>query len=764
MMKKTILHIATAVMLLAIFTACEKEALQAAFEGNNGKSIRILLNAQGDDVTRAVSRSDGNDAYGENTIATADVFFYNAGGTLIYNVAKENVTLSEPDANGVVTATVPMPSSDENIDLTQATKVYVMGNRQATDGQVADTDKSEAALRALTFTTNLATDPTAETTFAMDGTGDIDVTDNEISGTVELVRNAAKITLTVNLPSTLTADDKTYKPQTKGITVTFNKGVKTFGDETDMFNVGQRVGIDGTADAEGNTPVSFEPFYSYPTTWKTGDDNEPYFTLHVPWGETNSEGSVTSYTTYHYRVPINKTNFDKDENGKDLTTLSLNRNHWYQINLTVGVLGTPEASDYVEVPGNYEVKPWGNLPIGADLLDFKYLVVDQREISIYNVSDAQITFASSNDVTVRIDSIAYYNYAEATTRRINIDNQGRKRVRTGDTYSNFTNTNNKDKNLYTHYLLADDDTDTKTQTVAIAKDAGIVNFTHTILTDTYVPHDIYITIKHTDDTTGEYEEKVKITQYPPIYIVGQRSLAGSVFVNKQKATASGSGQYGLNEVEDDDNHDIGSVQGYNTVDGSGTNNNQNQYTVYVTISPNTATMIGDPRRSEGSALSGIDELTNYQQTKVDANTIISPAYKIASSYGKTTTVTYENAVRRCASYQENGYPAGRWRIPTKTEIEFVVNRSTGGDIPTLFDGGYWASNGQYYSTTNGWQGTDGSITSNDKHYVRCVYDVWYWGNENTGSYYNANGTLVINNPNFQLTNAVWGDTGSVIVK
>ena len=292
----------------------------------------------------------------------------------------------------------------------------------------------------------------------------------------------------------------------------------------------------------------------------------------------------------------------------------------------------------------------------------------------------------------------------------------------------------------------------------------MVDFSHTILADTYVPHDIYITIKHTDDTTGEYEEKVKITQYPPIYIVGQRSLAGSVFVNKQKATASGSGQSGYNDVEDDDDHDIGSVQGYNTVDGSGTNNNQNQYTVYVTISPNTTTMIGDPRKSEGSALSGIDELTNYQQTKVDANTIISPAYKIASSYGKTTEVTYENAVRRCASYQENGYPAGRWRIPTKAEIEFVVNRSTGGDIPTLFNGGYWASNGQYYNTTDGWQGTDGSITSTNTHYVRCVYDVWYWGNENTGNYYNANGTLVTNNPNYQLTNAVWGDTGSVIVK
>ena len=627
MMKRTILHIATAVMMLAIFTACESEDLRTTFGGGNAQSIKLLLNAQGDEITRAVSRSDGNNAYGEDTIATADIFFYTADGTLLYDVAKENVTLSAPDANGVVTATVPMPSN--NTDLTQAAKVYVMGNRQATDGQVANTDKSEAALRALKFTTDLAAVPTAATTFAMDGTGDITVTGNEISGTVELVRNAAKITLTVNLPDTLIADGKTYKPQTDNITVTFNEGVKTFGVESDAFDVEQRA---GTTD-NGNTPVTFAPFYSYPTTWKTGDDNEPYFTLHVPWGETNADGSVTTYKTYHYRVPINKTHFEND--GK---TLALNRNHWYQVSVNVGVLGTPEASDEVELTANYEVKPWGNLPIGANLLDFKYLVVDQREISIYNVADAQITFASSNDVTVTIDSIAYYNYAQATTRRINIDNQGRKRVRTGDRYSDFTNTNNKDKNLYTLYLLADDDTDTKTQTVAIAKDAGIVNFSHTILADTYVPHDIYITIKHVDDTTGEYEEKVKITQYPPIYIVGQRSLAGSVFVNKQKATASGSGQSGYNDVEDDDDHDIGSVQGYNTVDGSGTNNNQNQYTVYVTISPNTATMIGDPRRSEGSALSGIDELTNYQQTKVDANTIISPAYKIASSYGKTTTV------------------------------------------------------------------------------------------------------------------------------
>ena len=749
MMKRTILHILTTVMMLATFTACEKEAFQTTFESNGGKSIRILLNAQGDDVTRAISRSAGSDTYGENNIKTADVFFYDANGNRLYDVPNDRVTLSAPDANGVVTATLPMPSG--NINMNNA-KVYVMGNRQATDTQVANAKVSESALRALTFTTDLATVPTAATTFAMDGTGNITVTDNEISGHVELVRAAAKITLTVNIPTTLETNGVKYNPQLEGVTVTFNKGVKTFGDKTDVFNEEPRQGTAGTTD-NGKTPVTFKPFYSYPTTWEAGDDNEPYFTLHVPWGETVN-GSVESYTTYHYRVPINKSHFESD--GK---TLALNRNHWYQINLNVGVLGTPELSDLVELTGNYEVKPWGNLPIGTDLMDYKYLVVDQQEISIYNIAKAQITFASSNDVTVRIDSVAYYNYAEATTRRINIDTNG-KRVRIGNSYSNFSNTNDKDQNLYGHYLFADDDTDSNGQTVEIAKTAGLVDFSHDILTGTYVPHDIYITIKHSDDNTGEYEEKVKITQYPPIYIVGQRSAEGTVFVNEQRAKSGSS----YNNVDDDNGNDIGSVQQYTGVNGSGTNNNQNQYTVYVTIVPGSES-IGDPRIEYGSTLSGIDELTNYQPTRTDANNILSPAYKIASSYGKTLPVTYQNAVRRCASYQENGYPAGRWRIPTKAEIQFVVNRSTGGDIPTLFDGGYWASNGQYYSTSDGWGGTDGNTSSTTtEKYVRCVYDVWYWGNENTGSYYNANGTLVTNNPNFQLTNAVWGDTGSVIVE
>ena len=47
--------------------------------------------------------------------------------------------------------------------------------------------------------------------------------------------------------------------------------------------------------------------------------------------------------------------------------------------------------------------------------------------------------------------------------------------------------------------------------------------------------------------------------------------------------------------------------------------------------------------------------------------------------------------------------------------------------------------------------------NNNSHAVRCVYDVWYWGNENTGQMASTY------SDEYQLTHAVWGDTGSVIV-
>lgn len=713
----------TAVMMLTIFTACESEDLRTTFGEGKARSIKLLLNAQGDEITRAVSRSDGNDAYGENTIATADVFFYTETGTLLYDVAKENVTLSEP-VNGVVTATVPMPS--DNTDLTQAATVYVMGNRQATNDQVANAKASETALRALTFTTDLATVPTAKTTFAMDGTGDITVTDNEISGTVELVRNAAKITLTVNLPSTLTADGKTYAPQTNGITITFNEGVKTFGDEDDVFDVEQRAGIAGTADDNGNTPVTFAPFYSYPTTWETGNDNEPYFTLHVPWGETNAEGGVTSYKTYHYRVPINKTHFEDDNK-----TLALNRNHWYQVSVNVGVLGTPEASDEVELTANYEVKPWGNLPIGANLLDFKYLVVDQERVEIYNQNSASVAFASSHPVTLEIISIKKWDYSTedgtelnyapsstATDKSVVAANatptNGSRKLLTKCEVDAVTGENPNKGNIELNHVLINQDANTNADVDGNGNKRDDYDY-------------VYYTIE-VKVTNGYYTENITFIQYPEMYIKADKNNGGNI-VSDNVTANDDKGYvfvYGNQYYSGSDWQVVRSCK-------DGGNNNPNMYVITVTaLDDDSDSYIGDPRVATpvtGSSL-GLENsfnnktLTNYYPTRVDNVDIIAPQFRMASSYGKCgDTIDHDDAKKRCAAYQEYGYPAGRWRLPTVAEFEYVQRLSNNGIIPQLY-----TTNREYWTATTAYTYGSGPSTNNSA-YVRCVYDEWYWGDE-----------------------------------
>ena len=82
---------------------------------------------------------------------------------------------------------------------------------------------------------------------------------------------------------------------------------------------------------------------------------------------------------------------------------------------------------------------------------------------------------------------------------------------------------------------------------------------------------------------------------------------------------------------------------------------------------------------------------------------------------------------RCASYQEQGYPAGRWRVPTLAEIQFIATLSAKKIIPKLF------TDNVYYCISSGMVKYGTTITKTDKNgsgdkraNVRCVYDEWYW--------------------------------------
>jgi len=149
------------------------------------------------------------------------------------------------------------------------------------------------------------------------------------------------------------------------------------------------------------------------------------------------------------------------------------------------------------------------------------------------------------------------------------------------------------------------------------------------------------------------------------------------------------------------------------------------------------------RYSYTGYLSSVFEgLTNYYPTNATGTeNMIAPAILIASSYGKTAynNMTLERAALRCALYQEDGYPAGRWRLPTFSEVKFIMELSTADKIPTLFQMdkpdwvGYWCANGKVVEDNNGniLLQTPGNYTNSSNTAPRCVYDLWYWGEEHT---------------------------------
>jgi hypothetical protein len=159
---------------------------------------------------------------------------------------------------------------------------------------------------------------------------------------------------------------------------------------------------------------------------------------------------------------------------------------------------------------------------------------------------------------------------------------------------------------------------------------------------------------------------------------------------------------------------------------------------------------------------------NAKNIKIGGSTsghdnIIAPLFKIQSTYGVASySVNFNIAQKRCATYQEAGYPAGRWRLPTLAEIAFVVSLQNKGVLNSMFansSSGYWVSSGGRLlnNTSSGGTtgtgtigtgtattgtgaatgtstgtGTSGSAGLNytpgytAKAFVRCVYDLWYW--------------------------------------
>lgn len=769
-MRNILRYIVCACLALAL-GGCIKDEIV----GNNFCREGLLSLNIGINETRAAGDNDNGDAdltldqlpLNENRIDDYEVFLFASGATgeAKFSTYVSGVNATDSTTNNAIS--VPAGALAELFGSGDTCNIYVvanLGKSLATELNNASTPLTLANLKAYIVSADFTTPKVIEgqdiseynsapiqPNFVMDssGTDTVIKSGNNLSGEVYITRAASKISFMAYIGESMTIDGRVWIPDLANIKVAFNnvveKGAIDNGSDTeDTFTMPQveglyknLSGVQLILDDETYTQTpEFDgvvqgvsswskldivvPFYTYSSIWNATENKvNPSIVLTVPWFVEDNKS--TTLTNYNYTIPLTAANGD----------LKLVRNKHYRIALRVGVLG--DLDQLASSEFSYEVLDWVGNDINVDLSDPKYLVVEKDYVEMNNQESAVVGFAASDTVESAIVTVVkpivsteVPSYPEYTTA------------------AGWNALNNKE------FIIT---TDNKNKTITL--EHQLDNNRDSQYYD-YVPYEIYVEVTmKVGDTT--YKEEIKFVQYPAFYIIadtnddyyfnasGQEdsnsnTYHGGVYVNGNiYGTSSGHSTYG----------------GANHL-GSATNKNPNMYVINVSaLGSDSGYVIGDPRKRDvdniptgdycpSSAMyrTGTNNtLTYYYPTDDSASTknMIAPKFRIASSYGVTSSGSYDNMRRRCATYQEDGYPAGRWRMPTHAEIDYIVKLSCRGLIPQLFNyaedttpGDYWCAHGYvkpHNAANRGYAELVETKATTESHAVRCVYDEWYWSDK-----------------------------------
>ena len=659
----------------------------------------------------------------ENLIKTIHYFFYPKDGT-------DQNTEKEPAIEGVYTGLSSQVNHLVRInvseDLLKNTlfkypyndcDVYVIVNLP--DGVLATaSDHKLSTLRSMVVNANFNSSLEQEA-FVMEGLGTASIIDRRkvlaASGTIDVSRLASKITVGVKVKESIQTMDNqtstngqvwTSKPQdmlielVNGASVAVLSGNPTMVESQILYtdNNQQRI----FSDTDGDQIWTCAQFYSYPSTWDIGSDEEPYLRITLPWETTydkNVNGEPIPYVdvqTCVYKVILG---------GEKLT-----RNTWYDLTIDIGILGNFENQEEVLLPienTNYFVADWSTgKTISSEILGGRYLVVDQEEYIIYNENTLSIPFTSSHTCEI-VDMSTTPVKNQATI-----------------TYPDYSKETPNEDAPYAW----------NSNNWYIGVEGSEIVFRHAMRNDIsagkgnydYAPYTIKFRIRHADQQGRDiYYKDITIIQYPALIVKADKNEGGNIVTDSQTSNDDKGYVFvnGNQLYRGDDWQVVRSC-----LDGG--NNNPNMYIITATISTGDF-VIADARQTSPTSAAtlglGNNTVSYYYQSLTDesSHNIIAPSFRMASSYGKCGgTITKAEAVRRCAAYQEDGFPAGRWRVPTLGEMKFIATLSYDSVIPQLFTSGshYWTSAGAV--TYN----DDITLNNNTSAYVRCVYDEWYWKN------------------------------------
>ena len=635
------------------------------------------------------TRADGVEGLNENYIADIQCFFYDDEENILHSTGKISVGMN--DSGEGVDQPLSIPA-DVLPDLfpteTSTCKLYVVANvPEVTLDSDPTIEEIKATAIALSKTENGDLKGTQDS-FVMDGNTSVSkASDNSINGTVELKRAAAKIQVSLQVNNEIVVgegeDAVTWTPDLENVKIYYNNSattskvsalsenagdLETFSQENDPFTF-----TEGNSFSSGTQTL---PFYSYPRKWSNNEaTNAANIKLVIPWQATLKSG-VEVYNTYTYQIPVN---YDAKE---------LVRNNIYQLTVKVGILGS--LTGEVEITPSYIVVDWQTQEINTDLTKATYLVVDENIVVMNNVNTYSVGYASSDDVTAVITSITKPDMLEIPIEDISIyptqsSQTGAATVTPGTSIQG-------NRNPFSVQVVD-----------------GKIVLTHELVNnrdlDTFDYYQYTITVKVTNKSG--MTETVVFTQNPAMYI--DPSLNSGYQVNGSKGYVFVNGNSSVNT-------------NWNVVAGSlntGTSNSPYMYVINVTSFSDNQYVIGDPRGldvdnpdytlANAPAIYGDTprSLLYYYPTLTSSEyaNYIAPKFRICSGYGRLNNGTVDNrdeAERRCAAYQEDGYPAGRWRLPTRAELEFIGRLCADDLIPTLFSNkSYWAASSAFTYSTNG---------------------------------------------------------------
>ena len=530
-----------------------------------------------------------------------------------------------------------------------------------------------------------------------------------------------------------------------------------FRDENTPYMGATEVVRDGVTYTYYNT----YPMYTYPMHWDyntlTAPKRTPSLKLTITWKRDDANGHSFVERQYYYKIFIP----DDEEQSEASEKRSFKRNNWYHYDVDVGILGAETDEGAVQVTPSCYIVDWQNVKLErkqAVIGGARFLSVENDNLEIHNIStEVSIPFVTSHPTVIKQGSILatrpYYGDEKAGKKTLGgIVRQAAD----GSKYLEFNST-----------------TDYRPEDWLHINDAGTaVLFEHALenryweTNFDYSPYTITFSLVHEDrPNDANYTRTVTITQFPAIYItalpnsdntvqkIGDNRYTsqywGYVYIDNQQMVRNG-GRPG--DLSDDE---------YNALTNQTTptqsyahwhliwytGGSRDIFKINATALPDQSDfIIGDPRSRTVNNLDfdfqpagHVDGQENwplswYYPTERSMRTfdMISPSYRISSKHSgvEYTGLSLREAELRCAAYQEDGFPAGRWRLPTRGEIRFIAMLSANHAFTFLFSPGsnYWSANGPVKVVSNN-QGSTVEDVDVTIALSRCVYDSWYWGDE-----------------------------------